>query len=362
MMGMLAAALVAVAILFGSVLWGTVTDMCKDEVRTRLSGLPHLLIRVASLRIPRDARGDIPGEWNAELDYILRGTEGLPVTRLLRGVTYSADLVLRGAPAVAREIAAANAGTELASGLSAFPVAVSVYDVIGNKTGIFGMTRSGKSKTMKAVAAKVFAVSERRRAAGQPPIGQLIFDPQGEYANPNTQEGAELAAIGVDHVVIYKFDEAQNDQPNVRLLGVNSDLAFRHDIYQELLQGRIVIIDLHLGRDPVVTKLARETVVYLIERQTERFTSGEDLPHIQVMIDEAHNLFSPHRLKNEFDPWVRLAKEGRKLRIGMLYAAQDVTGVARQVLANTQNWVGATPTTIPKRSCLQLRWKHADSA
>ena len=85
------------------------------------------------------------------------------------------------------------------------PVVVNVYDFIGNKTGMFGMTRMGKSNTMKTVAARVFAVSERRRAAGEPPIGQLILDPQGEYANPNTQDGTELAAIGVDHVVIYKF-------------------------------------------------------------------------------------------------------------------------------------------------------------
>src|SRR5262249_51778086 len=153
------------------------------------------------------------------------------------------------------------------------------------------------------------------------PIGQLIFDPQGEYANPNTQNGAELAAIDADHVVIYKFGEAPNNQPNERPLSLNSDLDFRHDIYQELLQGRIVIVDLHLGQDPVVTKLAREMARYLIERQIERFTSGEGLPPIQVMIDEAHNLFSSDRFQNEFDVWVRLAMEGRKLRIGMIYAA-----------------------------------------
>jgi hypothetical protein len=116
MMGMLATAVVAVAILLGSVLWATVTDMCKDEVRTRLGGLPYLLIRVASLRIPRTARSDMADEWNAELEYILRGTEGLPVTRLLRGVTYSADLLLRGARAVAREVTAAKGGAELVSG------------------------------------------------------------------------------------------------------------------------------------------------------------------------------------------------------------------------------------------------------
>ena len=100
------------------------------------------------------------------------------------------------------------------------PVEVNVYDFIGNKTGMFGMTRMGKSNTMKTVAARVFAVSERRRAAGQPPVGQLILDPQGEYANPNTQDGTELAAIGAEHVVIYKFG-VDDSQPNVRPLGIN---------------------------------------------------------------------------------------------------------------------------------------------
>ena len=70
------------------------------------------------------------------------------------------------------------------------------------------------------MAARVFAVSERRRAAGLPPVGQLILDPQGEYANPNLHDGTELAAIGPQHVVIYKFGAGGN-QANVRPLGFN---------------------------------------------------------------------------------------------------------------------------------------------
>ena len=59
------------------------------------------------------------------------------------------------------------------------------------------------------------------------------------------------------------------------------------------------------------------------------------------MIEEAHNLFSSEKYKNELDVWVRLAKEASKLKIGMLYATQEVTGVDHQVLANTKNWVVA---------------------
>jgi hypothetical protein len=109
-------ALLAVAglLLVGSLFWAAVTDMCKDEIRTRLDRLPYLLIRVAAQRTPSSVRGDLTDEWSTELGIILRDTEGLPLTRLVRGVSYSADLMLRGAPAVAREMTAtARAGIGL---------------------------------------------------------------------------------------------------------------------------------------------------------------------------------------------------------------------------------------------------------
>jgi DNA helicase HerA-like ATPase len=60
-----------------------------------------------------------------------------------------------------------------------------------------------------------------------------------------------------------------------------------------------------------------------------------------VMLEEAHNLFSADRYKDEMDVWVRLAKEASKLNLGMTYATQEVSGVAHQVKANTVNWVVA---------------------
>ncbi|MBB5082175.1 helicase HerA domain-containing protein [Nonomuraea endophytica] len=410
------------------------------------------------------------------------------------------------------------------------PVRVNIQDFIGTKTGMFGMTRMGKSNTMKTIAARVFAVSEQRRSEGSSPIGQLIFDPQGEYANPNTQDGTELAAIGVGHVVIYKFGAAAG-QDNVRPLGFNffdpeqieptkslissvladatadyvkgfvqadfagapmtgesdgdaaqrraraergrlllygalakADFAlptqqadasgrqrawramvtmrgalaseieralgpghirqfpggravgvernslttvidwiiardeakdltgealrglqsfvsgdawrsalpiytqvsqnrqvsgyaklkplkhyhspsvqadYRRDVYGELLNGRIVIVDLHLGPDDAIKRLSERLAEYLMDRQTKAFTSGSEPPDIQIAIEEAHNLFSTDKYRDDLDVWVRLAKQASKLNIGMLYATQEVTGVDHQVLANTKNWVVA---------------------
>ncbi|MET8757223.1 DUF87 domain-containing protein [Lentzea sp. NPDC004782] len=396
-------------------------------------------------------------------------------------------------------------------------VEVNIRDFIGNKTALLGMTRMGKSNTAKIIIARTFTISERQRAAGGRPIGQLIFDPQGEYANPNTQDGTEIAAIGANHVRIFKFG-ADGTQPHVKPLNINffsenqidavqglisdalsgdesgyiKDFAgasyadvpgdysatihaqrarlvlygalmragfavpanyrvriniagsfqqkiingvsgatavtglggnpFRQtgskpnlvavaaadvervvdkivelseagdaeakdfakdvrwksvepifttrsgkqrvrgwrnlnplrpfhspatqndpatEIYGELVQGRIVIVDLHVGAESVTKALSESITRRLLSRQTEVFTSGHEPPHIQVMLEEAHNLFSSDRYKDDLDVWVKLAKEASKLNLGMTYATQEVSGVAHQVKANTANWVVA---------------------
>src|SRR5262249_43888725 len=121
----------------------------------------------------------------------------------------------------------------------------------------------------------------------------------------------------------------------------SSRLDYRGEIYEELVRGKIVIVDLHLGPDATIRQLSENLASYLMERQVDVFTRGIDPPTIQVALEEAHNLFSSEKYKDELDVWVRMAKEASKLKIGMLYATQEVTGVAHQVLANTKNWVVA---------------------
>jgi hypothetical protein len=410
------------------------------------------------------------------------------------------------------------------------PVKVNINDFIANKTGMFGMTRMGKSDTIKSIVACVFAVSERRRAVGQPPVGQLIIDAQGEYANSNTQDERGLAAIGHENVVIYKFG-ADGSQVNVRPLGFNfydpnqieavtgmissaladagaqyvrvftqadfvglgvpgipqeeaarreaqagrgrlilygalakagftlpltqidpegrevtwrawthmrraladelemqlgpghivragqrgrvgveqgslvrvidwviehtdaNDLTgpsaegllsfttgdpwqsalplysqndhgravsgftrlrplrsfhapsarfdYRKEIYNELVSGKIVIVDLHLGPDNTIRQLSDNLAAYLMECQTDVFASNFEPPYIQMTLEDAHNLFSSERYRDELDVWARMVKQASKLNIGMLYATRDVTGVDHQVLANTNNWLVA---------------------
>ena len=70
------------------------------------------------------------------------------------------------------------------------PIYVSALDFVGKRTALFGMTRTGKSNTVKKIlessgaVGKAFALDEKPLK----PVGQIIFDINGEYANANQQD------------------------------------------------------------------------------------------------------------------------------------------------------------------------------
>jgi Helicase HerA, central domain len=65
------------------------------------------------------------------------------------------------------------------------PVSITPLDLLGQKTALFGMTRTGKSNTTKIILRSIFALRWQR---GKRRIGQIVFDPNGEYANENEQD------------------------------------------------------------------------------------------------------------------------------------------------------------------------------
>jgi hypothetical protein len=76
-------------------------DLLSEEVRTRLDRVPAYLLELAARRVDADLRVELLEEWSGELHEILRGAEALPVTRLWRGLRYSAGLLV-AAPRVGR--------------------------------------------------------------------------------------------------------------------------------------------------------------------------------------------------------------------------------------------------------------------
>ncbi|TDW95940.1 helicase HerA domain-containing protein [Dinghuibacter silviterrae] len=72
------------------------------------------------------------------------------------------------------------------------PVYIYPADLLSQKSALFGMTRTGKSNTTKIIAKSVFELRLPQSVSDAPlRIGQIIFDPNGEYANENAQDKDE---------------------------------------------------------------------------------------------------------------------------------------------------------------------------
>lgn len=81
------------------------------------------------------------------------------------------------------------------------PVTIQPSDFLGRRTAIYGMTRTGKSNTVKTILSSIALAG----LGGGVRIGQLIFDVNGEYANANHQDdGSSIAEVFGDDCVRYR--------------------------------------------------------------------------------------------------------------------------------------------------------------
>ncbi len=131
------------------------------------------------------------------------------------------------------------------------PVQMTTTDIIAKRTALFGMTRTGKSNTVKTIADAVF----RLRLQDGPRVAQLIIDPEGEYANENAQDqGAirRLNKLREGDVVVHSLVE-RDDDPHRRIMKINffggraptsgSGPDAYHNAFASLHQGKQILND-----------------------------------------------------------------------------------------------------------------------
>jgi len=139
------------------------------------------------------------------------------------------------------------------------PVNIHPANLLAQKTAVFGMTRTGKSNTMKIIAQAVYNL--RRHVSGEC-IGQIIFDTNGEYANENVQDNQSALkniwrASGnarEGEVATYGIVGHPND-PDRRLMRVN---FYRDE-------------DLQIGKEIIDGFIADEGVKYLTNFRDVQF-------------------------------------------------------------------------------------------
>ena len=117
-------------------------------------------------------------------------------------------------------------------------------------------------------------------------------------------------------------------------------------ILNDLDDGRLVILDQALGNPEMNRKSAEQLMWRILERQQFHFvnpTVDEDgnlqkPPPIIVYVEEAHTLLPRGSEKDNTTIWPRIAKEGAKFNIGLVYSTQEPSSVQTNILTNTENW------------------------
>ena len=159
-------------------------------------------------------------------------------------------------------------------GLDNVPVEVNPADFVSRRTFYGGMSRGGKSNAMKIAAKAVYLL---RTHEDGPRVGQLIFDPNGEYANENVQDRGSITSIfeqvdGVereDEIATYGLNKHPND-PKRKIVKINffgntvTDWKDRDAVeraLEQLIVGKSIIDGVLSVSDSIYIGAFRNTVI-----------------------------------------------------------------------------------------------------
>ena len=197
------------------------------------------------------------------------------------------------------------------------------------------------------MALQEFVISGRQRV-GHPQFQEFnsnYQDKKGKPWNDDTLNGLlSLLSWGGGISRIRELQERHGPS-------VESD--YSTEIVSELVNGKLVIVDQSIGSPTEIEHSSDRIMWELFNRQKQVFTdppraengnlirdeNGNILPppDVIVYVEEAHNLLPSQNAKLD-SIWARVAKEGSKFRIGLVYSTQEPSSILANILKNTDNW------------------------
>lgn len=112
------------------------------------------------------------------------------------------------------------------------------------------------------------------------------------------------------------------------------------DVFTFLKQGKTVIIDLSLKDNMDASIISTILVRELFGNNKTNFTSGKSSEVINsvIFVEEAQNVLSEEFVKSNANPFVRVAKEGRKFGIGLVAITQRPSAISEEIRTQAENF------------------------
>lgn len=113
-----------------------------------------------------------------------------------------------------------------------------------------------------------------------------------------------------------------------------------NDVFESLRQGKTVIIDLSLRDNLDANVISNILVRTLFENNKSHFTSGESgkVVNAVIFVEEAQNVLSEEFVRTNANPFVRVAKEGRKFGLGLVAVTQRPSAISEEIRTQAENF------------------------
>ena len=120
-------------------------------------------------------------------------------------------------------------------------------------------------------------------------------------------------------------------------------LSLAESIWRDLQDQKIIIVDLaSLPSDVISRTISEQIAAYILSKASQLFGDTEQQEMFKkfetlVFIEEAQNYLSSEKVSAGSGIFERLAKEGRKFHIGLVYVTQQPSAIDEKISSQTEN-------------------------
>lgn len=154
----------------------------------------------------------------------------------------------------------------------------------------------------------------------------------GQLKKEKPESSAQRTILAIRKRVRHLIDEGK---------GLHSkDSKLVDDVFTYLKQGKTIIIDLSLKDNMDASIISTILVRELFDNNKEKFTSNKtsDVVNTVIFVEEAQNVLSEEFVKSNTNPFVRVAKEGRKFGLGLVAITQRPSAISEEIRTQAENF------------------------
>lgn len=120
----------------------------------------------------------------------------------------------------------------------------------------------------------------------------------------------------------------------------SSKSQMAEEVFECLKQGKTVVIDLSLKDNADASIISTILVRKLFENNKAEFTSDnkESVINTVIFVEEAQNVLSDEFVRSNANPFVRVAKEGRKFGLGLIAVTQRPSAISEEIRTQAENF------------------------